>query len=86
MRWSAVLAAVGLVCAAGPQDPAPAPPQRPPVFRAGVDVVQLELSILDEDFQLVHGLTKADLEVFEDGKSQEIVDLREIPLDVLRVV
>jgi hypothetical protein len=76
----AVLLTAALISTVSAQDPAPVQ-QQPPIFRAGVDVVQLELSILDEDFQLVHGLAKTDLQVFEDGKNQDIVDLREIMLD-----
>jgi hypothetical protein len=43
--------------------------------------VQLELSVFDKDEKPVHGLTKDDFQVFEDGKSQDIVDLREIFVD-----
>jgi hypothetical protein len=78
MRLSAAVAAVGLVCAASSQDPAS--PQQPPVFRAGVDVVQLEVSILDGHRRPVHGLTKNDVQVFEDSKSQELVEVDEIKL------
>jgi hypothetical protein len=57
------------------------PGQQPPVFRAGVDVVQVEASILDKDRRPVRGLTKADFQVFEDRKPQEIVDVQEIFFD-----
>jgi len=82
MRLSAALLAVGLVAFAPAQDPPPAQQQQPPpIFRAGVDVVQLEVSILDQNRRPVHGLTKNDIQVFEDRKSQEVVDVQEILLN-----
>jgi hypothetical protein len=80
MRWSAPLLAAGLMCLVHAQDRPPG--QQPPVFRAGVDVVQVEASILDKDRRPVRGLTKADFQVFEDRKPQEIVDVQEILFDV----
>src|SRR5262245_15535033 len=86
----AAIIAVGLVSVLPAQTPPPpqtvpaqpAPDQQPrPIFRAGVDVVQVELSVFDKEDRPVHGLTKDDLQVFEDGDRQDIVDLREIYLD-----
>ena len=42
--------------------------QQTPTFRAGVDVVQLDVTVLDANRQPVRGLTAADFVVFEDGK------------------
>lgn len=83
MRLAAAFVAVGGVCVLSAQTPAqsPTPDRQLPIFRAGVDVVQLEVSIFDADRRVVHGLKKEDLQVFEDGKLQDIVDLREIVLD-----
>src|SRR5262245_29007925 len=61
--------------------PQPTPEQPRPIFRAGVDGVQVELSVFDADERPVHGLTKDDFQVFEDGNRQDIVDLREIFVD-----
>src|SRR5512145_3350115 len=79
MRWSAPLLAAGFVCLVHAQDRPPG--QQPPVFRAGVDVVQVEASVLDGDRRPVRGLTKKDFQVFEDRKPQEIVDVQEIFFD-----
>jgi hypothetical protein len=73
MRWPAAIFAAGFVSLVWAQDRPPG--QQPPVFRAGVDVVQVEASILDKDRRPVRGLTKADFQVFEDRKPQEIVDV-----------
>ena len=84
MRLSAALVAVGLVgsaliAAQDPPPPQPATPQRP-IFRTGVDIVQLELTVLDGDRKPVRGLTAKDFAVFEDGKPQEIVAVDEVTL------
>jgi VWFA-related protein len=49
--------------------------QAPPVFRAGVDVIELDVSVLDQDGNPVTGLTQADFEVRENGRLQELVSL-----------
>jgi VWFA-related protein len=43
-----------------------------PQFRAGVDLVHLDVSVLDNGRRPVRGLTAADFEIFEDGKPQPI--------------
>jgi VWFA-related protein len=48
------------------------PPTQTPVFRTGVDLVRLDVSVLDKDRQPVRGLTQADFTVFEGGKPQPI--------------
>lgn len=48
-----------------------APPQ-PPQFRAAVDLVHLDVSVLDRQRRPVKGLTAADFEVFEDGRRQDV--------------
>ncbi|MEO7191507.1 MAG: VWA domain-containing protein [Vicinamibacterales bacterium] len=47
--------------------------QEPPTFRAGVDVIQLDVSVLDKDRRPVRGLTLADFTVLENGKPQRLV-------------
>jgi hypothetical protein len=57
-------------------------PQRPqPTFRGGVDVVQLQVSVLDRDRRPVRGLKTEDFLVFEDGKPQPIVAADEYTLE-----
>lgn len=68
---SALIACGLLALHAQPQ----ATPQQstPPPFRAGVDVVQLDVSVLDEDRRPVKGLAAADFTVLESGDPQPIV-------------
>jgi VWFA-related protein len=51
----------------------PVPQQQPPVFKTGVDVVQLDVSVLDAARQPVRGLTADDFVVFEGGQQRPIV-------------
>ena len=61
------------------QDPPPTAgqtdAQQPPPFRAGVDVIELDVSVLDDDGRPVTGLTAADFTVREDGRPQQIVSV-----------
>ena len=46
--------------------------QQQPTFRARVDLVELDVSVLDKDRRPIRGLKKEDFSVFEDGKPQEV--------------
>ena len=48
------------------------PQQRPPVFRAGVNAVRVDVIVTDKAGNPVSDLTAADFEVQEDGKPQDI--------------
>ena len=48
--------------------------QAPPVFRSGVDLVHLDVSVFDRNRHPVRGLTQADFTLLEDGKRQKIVN------------
>src|SRR5579862_5808754 len=52
--------------------------QQPPKFVAGVDVVEMDVSVWDKDRKPVRGLTAGDFMVLEDGKAQKIVAFDEI--------
>ena len=47
-------------------------PQTTPIFRSGVDLVHLDVSVLDRQRRPVRGLGPADFTILEDGISQKI--------------
>jgi VWFA-related protein len=49
-------------------------------FQSGVDVVQVDVSVLDKDRRPVRGLTTADFTVLEDGKPRPIVAFTAVEL------
>jgi VWFA-related protein len=51
-----------------------------PSFRSGIDVVQIDVSVLDGKRQPVRGLTAADFTVLEDGKPRPIVAFTPVEL------
>jgi hypothetical protein len=61
-----VVFAVPLLCAQ----------QKPPVFRAKIDLMQLDVTVLDKKGVPVRGLTKDDFVLLEDDKPQTIEDSR----------
>jgi VWFA-related protein len=63
------------------------PLQEPPVFRAEVGVVRVEVSVT-KDGQPVRGLTAGDFEVRDNGRSQEVRLLldEEAPIDAVLVL
>ena len=64
--------AVVVTVVALPQAP-PSVNQQPPTFRTGVDIVQLDVTVLDKDRQPVRGLTADDFTILDKGKPQPIV-------------
>ena len=48
--------------------------QQRPVFRGGIDLVTLGITVTDDKGRLVTGLTADDFDVVEDGKRQSITD------------
>ncbi len=88
-----VLSALAIVFAAGAlaappraQAPPQAPPQvqRPPqvpTFRAGVNVVRVDVIASDKRDQAITDLTEADFEVTEDGKPQKIETFKLVTVD-----
>jgi VWFA-related protein len=56
-------------------------PQRPPVFRADIEIVRLDVSVLGKDRLPVRGLTAADFTVLEDGKPAPLVAFQPVEID-----
>jgi VWFA-related protein len=51
-----------------------------PTFRSGVDLIDVDVSVLDKDRRPMKGLTAADFTVFEDGKPRPIVAFTPVDL------
>jgi VWFA-related protein len=61
-----------LLAAASPVWLAAQDPATPPAFKTGVELVQIDVSVLDGKRQPVRGLTAADFTVLEDGQARPI--------------
>jgi len=89
----AIFCGVGVALAAAQdpqkpvQTPVPPPVQDPqrPVFRAGVDVVRVDVYPRRRN-RVVEGLTAADFQLTEDGVAQTIETFEYIPIDMSRDV
>lgn len=56
-----------------PSPPQPAQPRRrPPVFEAGIEIIQLAVSVMDAHNRYITGLGETDFAVFEDGVKQDL--------------
>ena len=57
-----------------PAAPAPAPPAagQQPSFRAGVDIVSLNVTVTDPQQKYITDLTQDDFQIFEDGVKQDV--------------
>jgi len=64
------LTALGGVVAA--QQDKPQPPPQTPAFRAGIDIVSLNVTVTDGASHYVTDLEEPDFQIFEDGVRQEI--------------
>jgi VWFA-related protein len=73
-----VAALIGVAVAAQTPPATPRPDQQQPVFRAEIDLIQLDVSVLDRNRRPIKGLTAADFTVLEDGKPQRIVAVSEV--------
>jgi VWFA-related protein len=75
-------AAIGLTCAvlgfAGLLTAQQATPPQP--FRSGIDIVQVDVSVLDRDRRPIEGLTAADFTLLEDGKPRPLAAFTAVSL------
>jgi VWFA-related protein len=73
---AAIVSVVGaMVMAAAP---APGPEAQQSTFRAGVDLIQIDVAVLDGKRRPVRGLTAENFTLLEDGKPQSIVAFTEV--------
>ena len=72
MKRAAIAVAGAVLCLSSPIA------SQPPQFRSGIELVEVDVSVLDKDRKPVRGLTKFDFMVLEDGQPQEIVSAVEI--------
>ena len=71
---------VALLCAGTMAASAQQPPPQIPTFRAGVDIVYVDVSVLDGHRKPVRGLSAADFTVKEDGKVRPVVAFSPVTL------
>jgi Ca-activated chloride channel family protein len=70
---AAPLAALAIAALAGSApDGAPARQGRPNVFRAAVDIVSLNVTVVDNQNRYITDITEQEFSVFEDGAKQEL--------------
>lgn len=96
LRWSlaTMLATCGLVAVAQTQQPAPSQPgtrqpqqqepsqePQPPIFRARVELVRVDVSVMGDDGKAVEDLTAEDFEIEEDGLPQKVETVQFIRLN-----
>lgn len=80
-----VVSAVATVSAG--QDPVPKPQAQPPVFRAGVELVTIDVTALDSNGRQVTDLTAADFSVEIDGDRRHVSTVEYIrSVDPMRVI
>ncbi len=70
---AALVAALSVTLRSSLQDP---PPQQPPTFRAGTDLVRVDVTVLNRSGNPVTSLTAADFEVRDNGQPQEITSFK----------
>lgn len=72
MTGVVLLAVVWLAALGGTQDP---PPQPPPSFKSGVQLVEVDVRVFGKEGRFVPDLTRDDFELIEDGVPQSIAEL-----------
>ena len=80
-RVAAAAIALTVIAAAQAPQPASVPPVQPvPLFRSGVNVVTVDVSVLDKERRPVRGLTAADFTILENGTPQPVTGFSAIDL------
>ena len=82
MRAALSVATAILICLpvlAAPQG-TPAGQTRPPQFRSGIDIVQVDVSVLDRDRRPVRGIAASEFTILENGKPQEVAAFQAVDM------
>src|SRR4029077_7228690 len=77
-----LLAAVGASVAAQVAPVQQSQPSQPPMFRAGVEYVEVDARVVDIRNEPVHGLSQRDFQVFEDGVKQDVATFAAVNIPV----
>ncbi len=72
---AALVAAFSVTLRSSRQDPQTQPP-RPPTFRAGTDLVRVDVTVIDRRGNPVTSLTAEDFEVRDNGQPQEVTSFK----------
>lgn len=80
----ALITAAGFGAAADQAPPQTPPQLQTPTFKVEVEYVEVEATVTDEQGDFVRGLTADDFEVFEDGRSQSIVNFSVVDIPIER--
>jgi VWFA-related protein len=72
MRARPVLAALALALPAALAAQTPRPTPRPPTFEAGIEIVNLHVTVMDGRNRYVTDLKEGDFAIFEDGVKQDL--------------
>ncbi len=85
-RWTWVAPlALALTAPLAAQVPAPPPAEQPPIqgptFKAGVDLIRLDVTVVDREGTPVDSLGSEDFEVKVDGKVRPVVTSRFLSLE-----
>src|SRR6187402_382204 len=75
MRWRRVLFAAAMLALCGATTSGQ---QGRPSFRTGIDIVQIDVTVLGPDGKPIHGLVREDFTLLEDDEPQEILGFGEI--------
>ena len=75
--WFALFALLA-TASSSPGTQAPATPQA--TFRAGIELIQVDVSVLGEDGRPVRGLTQSDFTILEDGKPRPVASFAAVDI------
>ena len=77
---AAVTMAIALRSAVAGQGAPPQGQTRPPQFRSGIDIVQVDVSVLDRDRRPVRGIAASEFTILENGKPQEVAAFQAVDM------